>query len=40
MVRALDLQLQRSWVQVLSEHFHVITLGKLFAHNGLCHQAA
>jgi len=31
-VTQLDMQLQRSWVRLLSSHFQVTTLGKLFTH--------
>ena len=37
--RALDLRLQRSRVRIPALHFQVTTLGKLFTHVCLCHQA-
>jgi len=38
-VRALDLRPRRSWVRLLASCFQVTTLGKLFTHMCLCHQA-
>ena len=38
-VSALDLRLWRSRVQLPALHFQVTTLGKLFTHMSLCHQA-
>jgi len=39
-VRALDLRLKRSQVQLLDAlHFQIATLGKLFTHMCLCHKA-
>ena len=38
-VRALDLRLRRSRVRLPASRFQVTTLGKLFTHTCLCHQA-